>query len=626
MNLSISCTRLAGTLSPKLESVDPRSVGSPNCGWLPIRPTKDTTPVSGTKSDKNHSGEFKPSDTRGNTTVIKRGNSGDPIDSTQLHLPDIPSGEEGWWAEASDKPERPQSVCEGGTFQDGGSLPPSRSPTIRGLDGEDGPKRCIPPSAHQSQPSTPSLIPVGGEVLYVHMPTLRSLCSTKGIYQTTETSSGLPSAGGMSSDNIIPGRSTVLTPGQGQTTTYGSTNQSALRGLRTDGQPQEVDSITCPELGIPGVQHQLPNNANITTSREDEENPIGFQSITGSAVSISSSDSPVCGQDNSYPVSSTNSSSALQSSTVSDELSCSSQLYPGRDNRQVQHHSTTGPREQSRSNMVELTEQEGFINPCYTTSTISDHRVRCIQPGLGCCTGGINPDWRSLDGRGSNASYQLPGTASSVSCDQGIWKGPERHSSPTPYGQYNSSFICQSLGRYNLSQAVQISHHNVDLVHFSEHYIDSRTPSRPPQCDSRPGIEASQKPLRLDAQSPCLSEDSGEYGTAGGRSICLSPDKATTTLLQLEGRPRGSSHRCIHAGLVSPERICKPTLVPDQSLPLQGESGGCTNSTSNTVVEHTTLVSCSTGTVGGLPLPAGQSTRFGSIASGSGVPNETGSS
>ena len=56
---------------------------------------------------------------------------------------------------------------------------------------------------------------MGGEVLYVHMPTLWSLCSTKGIYQTTETSSGLPSAGEMSSDNI-PGQSTVLTPGQGQ--------------------------------------------------------------------------------------------------------------------------------------------------------------------------------------------------------------------------------------------------------------------------------------------------------------------------------------------------------------------------------------------------------------------------
>ena len=276
--------------------------------------------------------------------------------------------------------------------------------------------------------------------------------------------------------------------------------------------------------------------------------------------------------------------------------------------------------------MVELTEQEQPVSPCCTTSTISDHRVRCIQPGLGCCTGGTNPDWRSLNGRGSITSYQLSGTPSSLSCDQGIWEGLEGHSSPTPYGQYNSSLICQSQGRYNLSQAVQTSHHNMDLEHFSEHHIDSRTPSRPPQCDSRPGIAASQGSLRLNAQFPCISEDSGEHGATGSRSVCLSPNKAITTLLQLEGKSRGSSHRCIHARLVSPERICKPTLVPDQSLSLQGESGGSENSDGNTIMEYTTLVSCSTETVGGLPSPADPSTRPSSIASGSGVPDETGSS
>ena len=53
------------TLSPKLGSVDPRPVGSPNCGWLPIRPIKDTTPGPGTKPDKNHSEELESSDTRG---------------------------------------------------------------------------------------------------------------------------------------------------------------------------------------------------------------------------------------------------------------------------------------------------------------------------------------------------------------------------------------------------------------------------------------------------------------------------------------------------------------------------------------------------------------------------------
>ena len=89
------------------------------------------------------------------------------------------------------------------TFQDRGSSHPPRSSSIRGLDGEDGPKRCIPSGAHQSQPSTPPFIPVGGEVLHVHMSTLQSLSSTEGIHQIAETSGGLPTSGGMPSDNIL---------------------------------------------------------------------------------------------------------------------------------------------------------------------------------------------------------------------------------------------------------------------------------------------------------------------------------------------------------------------------------------------------------------------------------------
>ena len=191
--------------------------------------------------------------------------------------------------------------------------------------------------------------------------------------------------------------------------------------------------------------------------------------------------------------------------------------------------------------MVEFTEQEETINPCYTTNTISDHRVRCTQQGLGCCIGQTNPDWRNVDSRGSNTSYQLPRTPSSLTCDQGIREGLERQSSTAPSVQYNGGLTYQSQGRYNLSLAVQISHHNVDLVHFSEHHIDSGTPPWSPQCDSRPGMAGGQRSLRLDAHSSCVSEDSGEHGPAGGGSVCLSPDNAITTLLQLGADPEAAA-------------------------------------------------------------------------------------
>ena len=118
------------------------------------------------------------------------------------------------------------------------------------------------------------------------------------------------------SSNNIPGWSTDLTPGQGPATTDGFTKHSALRELRPDGQSQKIYTNTYPASGVLGIQHQLPVDATITSSREGEVNTAGFKSITGSAVSISPMDSPVCGQDNSYPSSPTNSSSALQSTAV----------------------------------------------------------------------------------------------------------------------------------------------------------------------------------------------------------------------------------------------------------------------------------------------------------------------
>ena len=211
MNLSISCTRLAGRIAHFSQNWEVliqdqwvlQTVGGYQLDLL--RTPHQYQVPNMIKYTRENSSLV----TLEVTELLSKGAivHGDPTDPTQFCLPDIPGGEEGWWAEASYQPERPQPVCEGRTFQDKGPSSPPRSPTIRGLDGEDGSKRCIPPSAYQSLPSTSPIFPVGGEVLYVHVPTLQPLCSTKGIHQTTKTSSKPPLPGGMPSDNI-PGRST----------------------------------------------------------------------------------------------------------------------------------------------------------------------------------------------------------------------------------------------------------------------------------------------------------------------------------------------------------------------------------------------------------------------------------
>ena len=50
----------------------------------------------------------------------KRSNCRDKTYTTELHVSDFPSRERGWGSETSDKP---QSICEDRTLQDGRSLP-----------------------------------------------------------------------------------------------------------------------------------------------------------------------------------------------------------------------------------------------------------------------------------------------------------------------------------------------------------------------------------------------------------------------------------------------------------------------------------------------------------------------
>ena len=69
--------------------------------------------------------------------------------------------------------------------------------------------------------------------------------------------------------------------------------------------------------------------------------------------------------------------------------------------------------------------------------------------------------------------------------------------------------------------------------------------------------------------------------------------------------------------------VCQSSMMPNTSLPVQGEKGSSENHTYNTSVENPIMVSISTGTPGGLPSEDSSPTRPSSDANGAGVPNAT---
>jgi len=71
-----------------------------------------------------------------------------------------------------------------------------------GLDGKNGPKRCLPPEPYPPRLSTPPHIPVGRENIQIPMPALWSVSSTQSVHQSTEASGGLPEADQLSLNYI----------------------------------------------------------------------------------------------------------------------------------------------------------------------------------------------------------------------------------------------------------------------------------------------------------------------------------------------------------------------------------------------------------------------------------------
>ena len=75
-------------------------------------------------------------------------------------------------------------------------------------------------------------------------------------------------------------------------------------------------------------------------------------------------------------------------------------------------------------------------------------------------------------------------------------------------------------------------------------------------------VQDSQGPYRLETKSDYLHQDQANLWTPGGGPVCIQADPPAAMLLQLETRSPSRNDRCLSAGLVSPSRVCQPTLVP----------------------------------------------------------------
>ena len=374
-------------LPNKLEGVNPRSMGAPDCGWIPTRTYNNSLSEACASSSKVCTREQDPNNYRGLGTSGQKGNCGCTAFTTELCVSDLPGSKKGWGSETSNKPKGSQSICEDRTLQGGRSSPTPRSFTTTGLDGKDGPEGCLSPDPYSSRLPTPPYLPVGGEDLHVPIPTLWPLSSTQSVYKTAKASGGFSQTDWLSSHSI-PGRYPNITSGQGSATTSGPINLSAFRESGVDGEPHKIHIDAHPRTRVSRFPSELGDNEAYNSFRETPENPAGCQAHAGPTVRVSEGNSEVCGQDHCYPESHSISPIALQGSPVANELSPSPEFLPeghaGGDTQQIRDNSITEPSLQGRLGVVDSPRKGSSWSTSVSPRPDSISALRCIQQGLGC--------------------------------------------------------------------------------------------------------------------------------------------------------------------------------------------------------------------------------------------------
>ena len=253
----------------------------------------------------------------------------------------------------------------------------------------------------------------------------------------------------------------------------------------------------------------------------------------------------------------------------------------------------------------------------------NNNTFRCIQPGLGSSVGWSVSHRGHMVPRRSNSSHKLPGVACSFPSNQGIWEDLAERNSLTANGQHYSSELHKPERGHGVQSSVPFSDNNLDLVHGEEYHPPSRAPSRSIELAGRRGVQNSEESLRLEAEPISVPTDRGSNGSTGSGFVCITPDKATSPLLQLEARSRSRGDGCFHAEMVDQSRVCQSPVVPDTLLPHQSQERSSEDSVNNTFVEYPTMVPTSTGTPGGLSSENSSTIRSDINATGARISDAT---
>ena len=199
------------------------------------------------------------------------------------------------------------------------------------------------------------------------------------------------------------------------------------------------------------------------------------------------------------------------------------------------------------------------------------------------------------------APHKLPRVDGSFPGLQMLLQEQEEHPCPSKDGQHVSSCLHQQNGRDSFPCPEQPEQGVLAVVLGEGHLCTSATPSGQTEQHRGRGIQGHEGQARLETLPTSIPIHQQHLWTTGSGSICLKANYPAANFCELETRPRGHGHGCIHTNLDEHEGICQPPMELSGSSAVPGSPTEGEPSSNSPDLEDPALVSKSPGNVHRLP-------------------------
>ena len=136
----------------------------------------------------------------------------------------------------------------------------------------------------------------------------------------------------------------------------------------------------------------------------------------------------------------------------------------------------------------------------------------------------------------------------------------------TSHGQHFGSSLCEPSRGDTLPRSIQPVSSSLGMGFELKYFSERQTPFRPPECHGRLAVQTLQPFEQLAVVSTGVSRSDADSRAMCQRPFCGQTECSVASVFQLDARSKSDCLGCPSTGLVVREKLCFPSVLPDNVI------------------------------------------------------------